>query len=81
MGRKQSNPVGTLYFSYDKLKNLSTCKIKNCYKPLLKGKHATNLETHIRSCHKDEWAELEREKVIPSKTQYSTPNMALKVST
>jgi len=55
MGRKKSNPVGSLFFKFDHDKNISTCKVEGCHRPVLKGNHSHNLETHIRSYHTDEY--------------------------
>jgi len=55
MGRKKSNYVGQLFFKYDCEKNRSTCKVEGCHRPVLKGSHSNNLETHIRSYHPDEY--------------------------
>lgn len=58
MGRKKSNPVGQLYFTYDAEKDVSTCKVDGCQRSVLKGRHSNNLETHIRSYHPDEHKQL-----------------------
>jgi len=59
MGRKLTNPVGQLYFNYNILKNESVCKIEGCRRPILKGRHSNNLETHIRSNHSKEYKVLQ----------------------
>lgn len=51
MGRKNTNPVGKLYFTYDLSKDHSVCNIVGCPRPILKGKHSRNLETHIKTTH------------------------------
>lgn len=55
MGRKKSNPVGQLFFKYDREKNISTCKVEGCHRSILKGNYSNNLETHIRSYHPHEY--------------------------
>lgn len=46
MGRKNTNPVGRLFFTYNKETNESTCTVEGCVKRILKGHHSNNLETH-----------------------------------
>lgn len=58
MGRKKTNPVGKLFFTYYIEKDVSTCKVDGCPRSVLKGKHSNNLETHIRSYHPDEYKQL-----------------------
>jgi len=65
MGRKKSNPVGQLFFKYDREKNISTCKVEDCHRSVLKGNHSNNLETHIRSYHPQEYAILIESKNKP----------------
>lgn len=55
MGRKKTNPVGQLFFKYDRVNNISTCKVEGCLRSILKGNHSNNLETHIRSYHTHEY--------------------------
>lgn len=55
MGRRKSNPVGQLFFNYDKEKDISTCEVEGCQRSILKGGHSNNLETHIRSYHPEEY--------------------------
>lgn len=54
MGRKTTNPVSKLFFDYNHQKDESTCTVQGCRKPLMKGRHGHNLETHIRSFHSHE---------------------------
>lgn len=54
MGRKSTNPVGKLYFTYSVEKNESICQIEGCHRPIIKGRHSHNLETHIRTTHSKE---------------------------
>lgn len=54
MGRKTTNPVSKLFFDYNHQKDESTCTVQGCRKPLMKGRHSHNLETHIRSFHSHE---------------------------
>lgn len=55
MGRKKTNPVSHLFFTFHKERNESTCTVEGCIKPILKGNHSNNLETHIRSFHPNEY--------------------------
>ncbi|KAL5239024.1 hypothetical protein ACI65C_006434 [Semiaphis heraclei] len=45
---KTTNPVSKLFFDYNHQKDESTCTVQGCRKPLMKGRHSHNLETHIR---------------------------------
>jgi len=80
MGRKSTNPVSELYFTYDIQKDVSTCKIENCRRPLLKGRHSNNLETHIKCHHDKEYKVLQRiksENVLQEKRQLDDANVEL----
>jgi len=59
MGRKNTNPVGRLFFTYNKETNESTCTVEGCVQRILKGHHSNNLETHIRSFHPVEYLNLQ----------------------
>jgi len=58
MGRTISNPVIRMYFVYDLSTNTSTCTILDCPHPLRSGRHAGNLENHIKAFHPNEYKEL-----------------------
>jgi len=78
MGRKSTNPVSELYITYDIQKDVSTCNIENCRRPLLKGRHSNNLETHIKCHHDNEYKILQRMKsVFQEKRQLDDANVAL----
>jgi len=66
MGRNQTNPVSKLFYTYNIQKNESTCNIKQCRRPILKGRHSYNLETHIKCNHPEE------NKVLKSKKNENT---------
>lgn len=53
------NPVGKFYFNYNLEKNESTCNIKQCQRPTLKGRLSHNMETHIKSYPSTEYKYLE----------------------
>lgn len=40
MERSNCNPLKHLFFDYDKLLNVSHCKIKSCLYPVMKGNHS-----------------------------------------
>lgn len=63
MGRTNTNPVQRMYFVYNLEKNECTCQIINCPHPIRSGRHAGNLETHVKSFHKNEYQLLLKEKV------------------
>ncbi|KAL5246026.1 hypothetical protein ACI65C_013434 [Semiaphis heraclei] len=74
MGRKPTNPVGKLFFTYNIEKNESTCNVKDCCRPVMKGQHSHNLETHIKTSHPEEWEilvkakqDIENEKILSKK--------------
>lgn len=74
MGRKPSNPVGKLFFTYNIEKDESTCNVKGCCRPVMKGQHSHNLETHIKTSHPQEWnilvkakQDIENEKIVNKK--------------
>ncbi|KAF0713185.1 zinc finger BED domain-containing protein RICESLEEPER 1-like isoform X2, partial [Aphis craccivora] len=65
MGRTISNPVIRMYFVYDLSTNTSTCTILDCPHPLRSGRHAGNLENHIKAFHPNEYKELRKQKTGP----------------
>lgn len=74
MGRKPTNPVGKLFFTYNIEKDESTCNVKGCCRPIMKGQHSHNLETHIKTSHIQEWnilvkakEDIENEKIASKK--------------
>jgi hypothetical protein len=61
LGRNQENTIHT-YFEYNSETDKSKCKVSNCNKEI-KGKRSTNLITHLRTNHKNEYqtyTEIER---------------------
>ncbi|KAL5236540.1 hypothetical protein ACI65C_003950 [Semiaphis heraclei] len=62
MGRRQTNLVKNLFFTYNIDKNESVCNIEGCRRPVLKGSVSHNLETHIRTTHPDEAIMLDKAK-------------------
>lgn len=73
MGRKPSNPVGKLFFTYNIEKDESTCNVKGCCRPVMKGQHSHNLETHIKTSHIQEW-----EILVKAKQSIDSEKMASK---
>jgi len=74
MGRKPTNPVGKLFFTYNIEKDESTCNVKGCCRPVMKGQHSHNLEVHIKTSHIQEWdilvkakQDIENEKIASKK--------------
>jgi hypothetical protein len=59
-GRKRDSPIWS-YFVYDAISDRSTCQVtgsdgKQCERTLV-GKNSTNLITHLRTAHKNAYAE------------------------
>lgn len=82
MGRTISNPVIRMYFVYDLSTNTSTCTILDCPHPLRSGRHAGNLENHIKAFHPNEYKELlkEKSKVSSYHNEYEPSSSVVKVS-
>ncbi|KAF0692039.1 zinc finger BED domain-containing protein RICESLEEPER 1-like isoform X2, partial [Aphis craccivora] len=62
MGRKSVNPVGALFFEYNKGSNTSKCKISDCPHPIMKGKHSMTLQKHVEQRHPKSYLVLVKEK-------------------
>jgi len=62
MGRKQTNPVGQMFFVYCSTTNVSRCQVLNCSYPVMKGRHSKTLEKHVELRHPEEYAKLLKEK-------------------
>jgi len=58
MERSNSNPVGTMFFEYNKITDISKCKIINCPHPLMKGRHSQTLEKHVFKRHTDDYKKI-----------------------
>lgn len=85
MGRKQTNPVGSMFFVYSPTTDTSKCQLSNCPYPLMKGRHSKTLEKHIELRHPESYKELvkEKEKINnnseSSEEEKLTPEKRLKV--
>lgn len=62
MGRKQTNPVGQMFFVYCSTTNISRCQVLNCSYLVMKGRHSKTLEKHVELRHPEEYSKLLKEK-------------------
>jgi len=55
MERSNSNPVRKMFFEYNKITDISKCKIMNCPHPSMKGRHSQTLKIHVFKRHLDDY--------------------------
>lgn len=75
-GRRREKEIHN-YFGWDECENKSSCKIKNCQAKIT-GKRPSNLETHLRAFHRQEYGKcLEKDNKRKCKKLKTQPKITL----